>query len=445
MTYNPPTTLQIEHRALIELTPDPKNARLHSKAQIKQIASSIKVFGFNVPVLIDEAGNVIAGHGRLLAAQQLKMQTVPTIRLSHLTPEQAKAFAIADNRLTEISTWDDRLLAETLKGLSECSLDFSLDVTGFSVAEIDIRIGGLDKKDEEIKDPADDLPKIPEGPSVSQLGDLWLLDHHRLLCGSALTPASYEMLMAGKRAAMAFTDPPYNVPIDGHVSGLGEIKHREFAMAVGEMSTQEFTKFLLHACKLMAQHSADGSIHFVCMDWRHVGELWSAGHQAYPELKNICVWAKDNGGMGSLYRSQHELVFVFKNGHEPHRNNVELGKNGRYRTNVWRYPSANSMSKGNEEGNLLAMHPTVKPVAMVADAILDVSARKDIVLDPFLGSGTTLMAAERTGRHCYGMEFDPLYVDTAIRRWQKYTGSAAVHAVTGKTFDETAAMEVSHV
>jgi DNA methylase len=244
---------------------------------------------------------------------------------------------------------------------------------------------------------------------------------------------------------MAFCDPPYNVKIDGHASGLGRTHHREFVMASGEMSEAEFASFLTLACAQLARNSLDGSIHFICMDWGHAGELITAGRTAYSELKNVCVWVKHNAGMGSFYRSQHELVFVFKAGRGPHRNNVQLGQFGRHRTNVWSYPGANSFGRATDEGHLLALHPTVKPVRLVADAILDCSVRRDIVLDPFLGSGTTLIAAERVGRACYGMEIDPPYVDTAVRRWQAYAGGEAIHAVTGLRFnDSAAATEARH-
>jgi len=438
------TKLTIHYLPISSLKPDPKNPRKHSDRQVRLLAKSIKVVGFNVPVLVDANLNIIAGHGRILAAQLLGLQEVPTIALEHLTEAQARAFMIADNRLTEIAAWDDQLLGEQLKTLAELDLDFSLEVTGFTMGEIDLRIEGLESA--EAKDnEADVFPPPPAGPSVTQLGDLWLLGDHRILCGNALDASSYRLLMEDRHAAMVFTDPPFNVAIDGHVSGLGIIKHREFAMASGEMSETEFVSFLTRACALMARHSIDGSIQFVCMDWRHSWELLEAGRLAFTELKNICVWVKDNGGMGSLYRSQHELIFVFKHGRAAHRNNVELGKNGRYRTNIWHYPGANSFARKTDEGNLLEMHPTVKPVAMVADAILDCSARGDIVLDPFLGSGTTLLAAERTGRTCYGLELDPLYIDTIIRRWQKYTGGSAVHAASGKLFDDLAAgAEVRH-
>jgi DNA modification methylase len=364
---------------------------------------------------------------------------VPTICLDHLSADQARAFMIADNRLSEISTWDEQLLAETLRDLSLGDLDFSLEVTGFEMAEIDLRIESLNAAPKSEDDPADAPAALPTGPAVSRPGDLWTLGRHRVLCGNALDEAAYARLMNGKRAAMMFTDPPYNVPIAGHVSGLGAVQHREFAMASGEMSAPEFTTFLHDVFDLATRHCRDGALHFVCMDWRHMPELLAAGSKAYTELKNLCVWAKDNAGMGSLYRSQHELVFVYKSGRAPHRNNIELGRHGRHRSNLWSYPGVNSFARRGEEGNLLALHPTVKPVALVADAILDCSARGDLVLDPFLGSGTTLMAAERVGRRCCGMELDPLYVDTIIRRWQALTGDTARHAETGETFEDVAA------
>jgi DNA modification methylase len=358
--------------------------------------------------------------------------------LDHLTPEQVRAFRIADNRLTEISTWDDRLLAEQLKDLSLQGLDFNVEVTGFEMGEIDLRIASLDEPTERDDDPADVVPKVSDGPAVGKLGDLWLLDRHRVLCGSALDAAAIGDLLGEERAAVVFTDPPYNVPIDGHARGLGAIHHRPFPMASGEMDSTQFTAFLADALRNLAAFSVAGALHYVCMDWRHVEDLLAAGRSVYGEVKNLCVWVKDNAGMGSLYRSQHELVFVFKHGRHEHRNNVQLGRFGRNRSNVWRYPGGNSFGRCTEEGNLSELHPTVKPVAMVADALLDCSARGDVVLDPFLGSGTTLIAAERTGRRCYGLELDPLYVDTIVRRWQKLTGGSARHAVSDRSFDDLA-------
>ena len=424
---------------LDSLKPNPRNPRRHSKAQIRQIAASIREFGFNVPILIDGDGQILAGHGRYLAAQQLGMVEVPVIQLDHLTPAQAQAFAIADNRLTENATWDDELLSAVFSDLAELDLSFSLDITGFSMAEIDIRIEGATPAASAQPDPADAVAwPDPHEIAVTRAGDLWALGRHLVLCGSSLESLSYKVLLDGAQVDMVFTDPPYNVQIDGHVSGKGRTKHREFAMAAGDLDYGQFIRFLRTYMKLVVANSKDGSLHFHCMDWRHLSEILAAGSQAYRELKNICVWVKDNGGMGSLYRSQHELVLVYKNGTAAHRNNIDLGRHGRYRTNVWSYPGANTLSRQGTEGNLLAMHPTVKPIALVADAILDCTARGDTVLDSFLGSGTTLLAAHRVGRACRGIELDPLYVDLAIQRWQAMTGEQAILTATGEPFEERA-------
>ena len=428
----------IENKALIyqpvaNLAPSPHNARTHSKHQIRQIAESIRVFGFTNPVLIDGKNRIIAGHGRVEAAQLLGIAEVPTIRLDQMTEEQIRAYVIADNKLAENAGWDKPTLAIELDYLLKLKdLDFDVTITGFEVAEIDLILEEAKGKPA----PEDELPSADANqPAITQPGDLWQLGKHRILCGNSLHDASYQTLMDSRRAAAVFTDPPYNVKIDGHVCGNGAVKHREFAMASGEMSESEFLTFLNNSLRLLAQFSAASSVHYLCIDWRHLDEMLAAGRQNYDEFLNLCVWVKDNGGMGSFYRSQHELVLVFRKG-KSHRNNIQLGQFGRYRTNVWQYPGIHTLSKQGEEGNLLALHPTVKPVAMVADAILDCTARGEIVLDAFLGSGTTLMAAERVGRVCCGIEIDPLYVDVAIRRWQKYTGEKAIHSATSKTFDE---------
>lgn len=436
----PSTPLSIVYQRVADLKPDPKNPRTHSPQQIRKLGRNISKLGFNVPLLVDKDNRVIAGHGRLLACKQLGITEVPTISLAHLTPEQAKALQIADNRLCELGTWDDKLLGDTLKELSflELELDIELtELTGFDAPEIDFRIQSLEAEATEQEDPADQV-SLTSGPPVSKPGDVWVLDRHRLVCGSALEGSTYDLLLSGEKADVVFTDPPYNVPIKNHVCGSGAVQHREFAMASGEMTKPEFTAFLRTTCSLLAAHSVLGSVHFLCMDWRHMGELLAAGEDAYDELLNICVWVKRNGGMGTLYRSQHELVLVFRNGDVQHCNNVQLGRFGRNRSNVWQYAGANDFGRVTEEGNLLAMHPTVKPVALVADALLDCSARGHLVLDPFLGSGTTLIAAERTGRSCRGIELDSLYVDTAIRRWQKLTGGTAIHALTGRSFENHA-------
>ncbi len=427
--------LWVAYCEVAKLKLDPNNPRVHSPRQVRQIARSIKTFGFSVPILVDANFKVIAGHGRVLAARQLGLAEVPIICLDHLSEAQVRAFMIADNRLTENSAWDEKLLAQQLQELSVLDLDFSLEATGFEMGEIDLRIESLSDDQADDGDSADNLLDQHRGPPVTKPGDLWLLGKHRVYCGNALEDSAYAALMQSKKAAMVFTDPPYNVPIEGNVTGLGAIHHREFAMASGEMTEDQFSEFLAQTLSLHAAHSVDGSIHFICMDWRHMGEILRASREIFA-LQNLCVWDKMIGGMGSLYRSQHELIFVFKKGHDRHRNNVQLGRFGRNRTNVWKYAGANSFARASDEGNLLALHPTVKPVALVADALFDCSARGDIVLDGFLGSGTTVIAAERTGRRCYGLELDPLYVDTVVRRWQAFSGESARNAVTNQIFDE---------
>lgn len=428
--------LEINYREVGELRPRATNPRTHTKKQLEQVAASIQRFGFTNPVLIDEEAGIIAGHGRVEAAKLIGMTEVPTVRLANMSEADIRAYVIADNRLAENAGWDRELLGLELKYLSELDIDFDVTITGFDAPEIDVLIGEL-SLDGDGEDPADAVPEPAAGPAVTRPGDIWRIGPHLLICGDATCAGTYAALLGTEKAAMVFTDPPYNVPISGHVSGLGSVQHREFAMASGEMSSPQFTEFLTTVFGHLAEFSADGAIHFQCMDWRHIGEILAAGGSAYTELKNLCVWAKTNGGMGSLYRSAHELVFVFKSGTAPHINNVELGKHGRYRTNVWNYAGANSFGASRDED--LTMHPTVKPAAMVADAILDCSRRKDIVLDAFAGSGTTLVAAHRTGRRGYGVEIDPTYCDVIIRRMRETCGLEAVLDADGRTFDEVAA------
>jgi len=423
----------VEYRSPSDLKPYSQNARTHTKHQIRQIADSIRTFGFTNPVLVDCNDRIIAGHGRVEAAKLLGMNQVPTIRLESLNEEQIRAYVIADNKLAENAGWDKSILAIELQHLLtlDCA-DFDVTVTGFEIPEIDLIL-----QEAAQEDPDDTIEPVAAGSAVTKLGDLWLLGKHRVLCGNSLEEAAYSRLMNGRKAHMVFVDPPYNVVIEGNVSGKGAVKHADFKMASGEMDEAQFTKFLTDSLGLLARYTISGSVHFVCMDWRHLREVLAAGGQSYDTLLNLCVWVKNNGGQGSFFRSRHELVFVFRSGKSRSRNNIQLGKYGRYRTNVWEYPAVRGLSQQqSDEGNLLALHPTVKPVALVADAILDCSAPGNLVLDSFLGSGSTLMAAQRTGRICHGIEIDPVYVDVAIRRWQNYTGETAVHAQTGKRFDE---------
>lgn len=432
-------TLVIEYFDPYSLTKYPRNPRTHSKKQIHQLAGSIKGFGFTNPILIDEACGVLAGHGRLEAAKLLGLKTVPCVRLANMSAAQKQAYVIADNKLSLNAGWDEDILAIELQHLSSIDLEFDVEITGFSTAEIDQLVSSVNAQSPD--DPKDEAVPNFDGPSVSKPGDLWLLGSHRVYCGNSCEEGAFRMLMGTDAADMVFTDPPYNVRIDGNVGGLGKIKHREFAMAAGEMSPSEFTSFLRLAFEHLASHSRDGSIQYICMDWRHIGEVLQAANGIYAELKNLCVWAKDNAGMGTFYRSQHELVFVFKAGHGTHINNFELGQHGRHRTNVWSYRGMSSRTKTRNQE--LALHPTVKPVAMIADAIRDVCPRAGIVLDCFGGSGSTLIAAHKTGRRARVIELDPIYVDRMIRRWQTYANDDAILAASQRTFDDIGTGDVS--
>lgn len=414
--------LQVEYLDIDKLRPSPHNARTHSPQQIRQIERSVTEFGFTNPLLVDGAGLILAGHGRVEAAKRLGFSRVPVIRISHLSIAQKRAYIIADNKLAEKAGWDRDILAIELQGLID--VGFDAELTGFDVPEIEMI---LDAPDPAADNAAEELiPDIAPTRIITKANDLWILGEHRLLCGDARREGSFATLMGGSRAQLVFVDPPYNVQIRGHVSGKGRIKHREFAQASGEKTPAQFVKFLDDSLGLLAEHSMDGSIHFVCTDWRHLDEMLTAGRRAYRELKNVAVWAKTNAGMGSFYRSQHELILVWKHGRSKHINNIELGKHGRSRSNVWTYAGANTFSA--ERLTDLALHPTVKPVALVADAILDCSRRGDLVLDSFGGSGTTLIACERTGRKGRLIEIDPIYCDQTIRRWQGITARHAVNA-----------------
>ncbi|MGE3583166.1 MAG: site-specific DNA-methyltransferase, partial [Hyphomonadaceae bacterium] len=384
---------KIERTSLASLKPHANNARSHSARQIEQIAASIRRFGFTNPILVGDDLTIIAGHGRFAAAKLLGMTEAPIIRLSHLNADERRAYVLADNRLAEKAGWDREILAIELQWLTEAKFD--THAVGFETPEVDMILEAAAEGDPNGRDDADIVP-ASGGEPRSKPGDLWLCGRHRLLCADAREGHAYRRLMTDAAADVVFTDPPYNVPIDGFVGGKGQVRHREFAMGAGEMSGAEFQRFLQASLGAAAAACRPGAIALVCMDWRHAAELLSAGRTVFAELKNICVWNKTNGGMGSLYRSQHEFVFVFKAGDAPHENNIELGRHGRNRTNVWSYPGVNTFREGRDAE--LAMHPTVKPVALVADAIKDVSRRGGVVLDPFGGSGSTLIAAEQCGR-----------------------------------------------
>jgi DNA modification methylase len=404
--------LAVTYRAISDLIPDPRNARTHPKRQIDQLRASIDEFGFTNPILADPEGRIIAGHGRLQAARAMGISEVPTIILPGLSETQKRALRIADNKIALNAGWDLEILQSELGELASLDVDIDPTLTGFSTGEIDVILASSADPDDEV------IPPVPATPRTKP-GDIWILDDHRIGCGDSRDAEFLQRVIGeGGRVDAAFLDPPYNVKIGGHAVSAG--RHREFAMASGEMSESEFRTFLADTLGAAARCSRNGAVHFVCMDWRHMDSVSAVGSAAYGELLNLCIWNKSNAGMGSLYRSKHELVFVYRVGTAPHLNMVELGKHGRNRTNVWDYASVNSMRGSRRED--LALHPTVKPTGLVADAIQDVTRRGDLVLDLFLGSGTTLMAAERTGRRFRGLDIDSAYVDVAIERWSARTG-----------------------
>ena len=428
-----PLPRRVEMVDLSKIRSARRNARTHSKKQIRQLADSMLRFGYTNPVIIDDHNRLVAGHARADAARLVGLKHIPAIRLSHLSETEIRAYVLADNRLAENAGWDREILALELGELQVAlpEIGLELEITGFDAGNVDSIM--VDFSDEETN-PADEIPALENETAVAQDGDLFVLGRHRLLAGDARDRRAYTRLMGTETAVMAFLDPPYNVKIKGHVGGRGRIKHREFACASGEMTSAQYRQFLRDTLGLCSQHIIDGGISFVCIDWRHTAELLAAGAEVYGELKNICVWAKTTPGQGTFYRSQHEFVFVFKQGDAPHLNTFELGQHGRTRSNVWTYAGVNTFRAGRMDE--LKMHPTVKPVALIADAMRDCSRRGSIILDAFAGSGTTIMAAEQIGRRAFCIEIDPRYVDVAVRRWQQFTGRDAVLESTGQTFDE---------
>ena len=421
---------KIEMVALEALKPHPRRTRTHDQKQISIMKGSFTEFGFLNPLLIDESNVVLAGDARWQAAQQLGIKELPAVRIHHLSEAEKRAYKIADNRIAELAGWDLDELKIEFDELIDIS--FNMDVIGFDTPAIDLVLTNADRMEADEPDPADILPEAAWGPAVSRPGDIWLLGRHRIGCGSALDARFLASVMGNEQARLVLTDPPYNVKIAGFVGGHGAVKHREFAMASGEMSQSEFREFLLKASQNAAHHLIDGGLLDGFMDWRGLGTYAEALEEAGLQQLNLCVWDKQSGGMGSLYRSQHELCLIYKKGERPHVNNIELGKHGRYRTNVWSYPGMAAFGRGRNEA--LKLHPTVKPVTMLVDAILDVTHPGEIVLDTFLGSGSTLLAAERSKRICRGLEIDPVYVDTIINRFVAFTGIEAIHAATGKSF-----------
>jgi DNA modification methylase len=430
----PEGSAHIESVPIGLIRPNPRNARTHSKKQIRKIAESIRKFGFLNPIIVDEDNMVLAGHGRLGAARLVGLPHVSIVRFGHLTAAQKRAYLIADNKIAEDAGWDREMLAIELGELIDLLPAEGIDVslTGFEAPEIDLLLADMTAGKPGPEDTQLPLPSHP----VTCRGDLWQLRKHRILCGDARVPGDFAHLMNGASAAALFCDPPYNLRISA-IGGRGRVKHPEFAFASGEMSQSQYRKFLKLTLGNGIRVSSPGAVHYVCIDWRHIGDLIEVGGQLYGPMLNLVVWNKSNAGQGSFYRSQHELIGVFPVGDQPHRNNIQLGRFGRNRSNVWNYVGVNTFGKGRMEA--LATHPTVKPVALVADALLDCTTRGGIVLDQFAGSGTTILAAEKVGRIGFGIEYEPEYVDVAIKRWQSSTKLEATLADDGRTFEEICA------
>ncbi len=401
----------VEIVATETLVPNLRNARTHSKKQIKQIADSIETFGFNNPIMIGGDNDVIAGHGRLQAAKLLGLKTVPVVRLDHLSDAEKRAYILADNKIALNAGWDSELLATELSELTDLlpEFDLGIEITGFEMGEVDLVLS--DFEDPSASDAKEDELPPTSDTIVAKRGDIWQLGPHHLLCGDArdATAVLPLFVFADQAASLVVTDPPYNVKIQGHVGGRGKTKHDEFAFASGEMSDDEFKLFLNDSVKIMSANMQEGALLYLFMDWRHIEVLLAVGRKLGLTLKNICVWNKTTPGQGSFYRSAHELIAVFAKPGAATTNNVQLGRFGRSRTNVWTYAGVNTFQ--SRKGGELALHPTVKPVAMIVEVIKDASKRGEIVFDPFLGSGTTLLGAEKVGRRCYSVEYEPRYID----------------------------------
>ena len=417
--------MQIENFRIDDLTEYARNPR-ENDGVVDKMVDCIKAFGFKIPIVVKSDGSVVDGHLRLKAARKLGLTEVPVVIADDLTEAQIKAFRLVANQSSSWADWNDEHLKLEFEDLK--NMNFDLELTGFDLAEIESFLN----KDMKIEDDFHETSVADELPTISKLGDLWLLGVHRLLCGDATKIEDVKKLMDSNVADMVFCDPPYNVKMKDVMS----LDYAEFPMANGEMTKVEYIEFLTLVFENIVSVSKNGSIHYHCMDWRHIYEIMVAGKASYSEFKQLCVWNKNNGGMGNFYRSKHELIFVFKNGTAKHTNNFDLGQYGRFRTNVWDYAGMNSFGARETDTNdaHLKSHPTIKPLQLVADAILDCSNQGELILDLFGGSGTTLIACEQTDRKCHMMELDPQYVDTIIRRWQKSTGQVAVLKSSGEFY-----------
>jgi DNA modification methylase len=427
----PSNSLSMKSVEIASLRPVSTNVRRHLKQQRLKLQKSLSYYGHVRPILVTPDLEIIDGHAICEALKANGATTVKAIVVHGLSPAEIRALRLMLHRSAEDVLWDTDTLRIELQAILDAGLD--LDFTGFETPELD----QIFRPDIPHANVAEDGGEIPQSgtKAISSSGDVWQCGKHRIGCGNARNGQFVTRVRAGRAANVCFADPPYNVPIAGFVCGKGRHQHREFLQGSGEMSPDDFFALLRDSLEVLRTASMANGLIYVCMDWRHLVELAVAGRICGMALYNVCIWVKNDAGMGGIYRNQHEMVCVFRAGADQPVNNVELGKYGRNRSNVWSYPGMASFGADRDE--LLASHPTVKPIALISDVLRDVTKRGDVVLDTFLGSGSTLMAAEETGRVCFGIELDPLYVDVAIRRWQHATGLDAVHVESGQTFEQS--------
>lgn len=410
--FKPPA---IERVKVSLLEPWPNHARVHKPRKIQKLAKSIAAIGQLNPVIANSDYVILSGHARVLAHELLGLDSIDVVRVNHLSEEEQRAFVLHANRIAEEAEWDRSNLKLELELLIGADADFDLELSGFEIGEVDLALQFDEAPLEE--------PPVPDPPHkpVTRFGDLWRLGEHLLLCGDCRDASNWKRLMQGEKARFCLTDPPFNQRISGHVSS---VERAEFAMASGEMSDEQFEEFLRTSLERAIGHTVDGGLHLVAMDHHNLDRLFAAANPIYSKRLNLVVWAKTNAGLGSLYRSQHEIFALYKVGDAAHVNNVALGKMGRHRTNVWHYAGANTFRKDRAED--LAAHPTIKPTDLCADAILDLTHPGDIVIDGFGGSGSVILAAQHTKRRARVIEYEPRFCDVAIQRWEAMTGRKAV-------------------
>jgi DNA modification methylase len=432
----PSPTPRVEWAPVETLRPNPKNARTHSKKQIRQIAWSIRQFGFLNPAIVDDENMILAGHGRFEAARLEGLTDVPVLRFNHLTEAEKRAYAIADNRITERAGWDRQLLSVELGELVDLlpieGLEISL--TGFEIPEIELLVASRAKP----RSTPEDVVPQPPLHAVTRPGDLWLLGDQRLLCGDARSAVDFGRLMEGTFAAAVFCTPPSMLV--GSAIRRGGPEPPGSGLESAEMSSEQYREFLLQTLGNAAGVSSEGAIHFVCTDWRRINDLIEAGRTLYGEMLSLVVWDKSSVGPGWPYRSQHEPIGVFQVGRQLHQNNTESRRFGRNRSDVWTYPVPRAAAKNRVAAR--AADPS-KPLALVADALLDCTAKGEIVLDPFAGSGATILASEKIARAAYALEREARFVDVAIQRWRGMTKREPILAGDGRGFAAVAEARAS--